>query len=95
MRWSVGLEAQGDRLVTHDEIVELADAVAPHGGIASGIGTDRYGAQIIVDASSHDEAVERGTATFRAAAATAGLPEFPIVRAEAVSEADDDLAWEV
>ncbi|MFC7658634.1 hypothetical protein ACFQV8_22800 [Pseudonocardia benzenivorans] len=66
----------------------------PHGGIASGIGTDRYGAQIIVDASSHDEAVERGTATFRAAAATAGLPEFLIVRAEAVSEADDDLAWE-
>jgi hypothetical protein len=94
MRWSVGLEAQGDRQVTHDEIVELADAGAPHGGIASGIGTDRYGAQIVVVAETREQALERGTATFRAAAATAGLPEFPIVRAEAVSEAEDDMAWE-
>jgi hypothetical protein len=94
MRWSVGLQAQGDRPVTHDEIVELADAVAPHGGIASGIGTDRYGAQIVVVAETREQALEQGAATFRAAAATAGLPEFPIVHAEAVSEAEDDMAWE-
>ena len=41
MRWSVGLEAEGDRVLTHAEIVELADAVAPSSGIASGIGTTR------------------------------------------------------
>ena len=41
--WCV--EADGDREVTLEEVVELADAVARHGGIASGIGTPSYGAQ--------------------------------------------------
>lgn len=89
MRWSVGVEAQGDRILTHDEIVELADAVATSQGIASGIGTNRYGAQIVVLADSRDEAIEAGTETFRDAARRAGLPEYPIVRAEAISEAED------
>ena len=39
MRWSVVLEADGDRMMTREEIVELADAVAAYDGIASGIGT--------------------------------------------------------
>ena len=89
-RWSVGLEAEGDRELTHDEILELADAVAPSGGIATGIGTPRYGAQLVVEADSRDEAVEKARTEFTAAARTAGLPEYPIVRVEAVSE-DDDL----
>jgi hypothetical protein len=88
-RWSVSVEAEGDREFTMDEIVGLADAVAPHQGIASGIGTPRYGAQIVVQAGSRDEAEQTGTATFRAAAQRAGLPEYPIVRIEAVSEAED------
>ena len=33
--------AEGDREVTREEVVELADAVAASGGIASGIGTSR------------------------------------------------------
>jgi hypothetical protein len=89
MRWSVGIEAEGDRLVTHDEVVELADAVATSSGIASGIGTNRYGAQLVVLAESREEAIEAGTVTFRAAAERAGLPPFPIVRAEAISEVED------
>ena len=89
MRWSVGLEAEGDRVLTHQEIVELADAVAPSSGIASGIGTTRYGAQLVVDASGHDEAIEKGTAVFVAAARQAGLPEYPIVRTTAVNEDED------
>ena len=89
MRWSVGLEAEGDRVLTHQEIVELADAVAPSSGIASGIGTTRYGAQLVVDASGRDEAIEKGTAAFVAAAKQAGLPDYPVVRAEAVSEDED------
>ena len=36
-RWSVTLYAVGDREVTHDEVVKLADAVAAAGGIATGI----------------------------------------------------------
>lgn len=89
MKWSVGLEAEGDRVLTHDEIVELADAVAPSSGIATGIGTNRYGAQLMVDAASRDEAVAKGTAVFVAAARRAGLPEYPIVRATAVNEDED------
>jgi hypothetical protein len=89
IRWSVGVEAEGDRVITHDEVVELADAVAPSGGIATGIGTTRYGAQIVVLAASRDEAIEAGRATFTAAVARAGLPVFPIVRVEAVDELSD------
>ena len=36
MRWSVSLRAEGDRLLALEEIVALADAVAPMEGIASG-----------------------------------------------------------
>ena len=89
MKWSVGLEAEGDRVLTHDEIVELADAVAPSSGIATGIGTHRYGAQLVVDAGDRDEAIAKGTGVFVAAARTAGLPEYPIVRTTAVSEDED------
>ena len=52
VRWSVGVEAEGDRVLTREEIVELADAVAASGGIASGIGTSRYGAQLVVEAAT-------------------------------------------
>jgi hypothetical protein len=89
VKWSVGLEAEGDRVLTRDEIVELADAVAPSSGIATGIGTTRYGAQLVVDAASRDEAVDKGTAVFVAAAKQAGLPEYPIVRTAVVSEDED------
>ena len=89
MKWSVGLEAEGDRVLTHDEIVELADAVAPSSGIATGIGTNRYGAQLMVDADGRDEAIEKGTAVFVAAARKAGLPEYPIVRTTVASEDED------
>jgi hypothetical protein len=95
VRWSVGIEAEGDRVMTLEEVVELADAVAPSGGIATGIGTMRYGAQLVVVAETRDEAVETGRAAFAAAVAEAGLPGFPVVRVEAVSEDDDadpDLA---
>jgi hypothetical protein len=87
--WSVAIEAEGDRVLTREEVVELADAVATSGGIASGIGTTRYGAQILVEADSLVEAGERGTAEFVAAAARAGLPAWPIVRVEALTEADE------
>ncbi len=90
-RWSVSLEAEGDRVMTLEEVVELADAVAPSGGIASGIGSTRYGAQVIVEADAVDEAVAKGRAVFAAAVRTAGLPEYPVVRADAVSE-DDEYA---
>jgi hypothetical protein len=86
VRWSVGVEAQGEQVLTREEIVELADAVAACDGIATGIGTSRYGARLVVLADTRDEAVGKATGQFTAAASRAGLPAAPIVRVEAVSE---------
>ena len=89
MRWSVGIEAEGDRVFGREEIVELADAVAASDGVASGIGTSRYGARLVVVADSSDDAIAAATEVFLAAARTAGLPAAPIVATEAVSEAEE------
>jgi hypothetical protein len=92
VRWSVGIEAEGDRVFTREEIVELADAVAASSGVATGIGTNRYGAQLLVVADSREDAVAAATELFTAAARTAGLPAAPIVRTEAISEAEEASA---
>jgi hypothetical protein len=91
MRWSVGLEAEGDRVLSREEIVELADAVAACNGIATGIGTNRYGAQLVVDAVTREEAIAKAAEAFVAAAAAAGLPAAPVVRSEAISEDEEDM----
>jgi hypothetical protein len=89
VRWSVGIEAEGDRVFTREEIVELADAVAASSGVAAGVGTNRYGAQLLVVADSREDAIAAAAELFRAAAKTAGLPAAPIVRTEAISEAEE------
>ena len=90
MKWSVSVLAEGDRVVTQDEVVELADAVAPLGGIASGIGAMHYGAQLMVEADDRQAAAEQGAAEFVRAAARAGLPAWPITYVDALSEEDDE-----
>jgi hypothetical protein len=94
VRWSVGIEAEGDRVFTREEVVELADAVAPHSGVATGIGTSRYGARLLVVAGSRDEAIEKASELFKTAAHAAGLPAAPIVTTEAISEEEEALARE-
>jgi len=89
VRWSVGIEAEGDRVFTREEVVELADAVAASSGVASGIGTSRYGARVVVAADSREDAIAAATEVFLAAARTAGLPDAPIIATEAVSEAEE------
>jgi len=93
--WSVTVQAAGDRPMTHDEIVELADAVAPARGVASGIGEAAYGARLVVEAADRDEAISLGSALLAEAAAIAGLPAWPVTSADAVSEDDDADGWEV
>jgi hypothetical protein len=90
VRWSVGIEVEGGRTLAREEIVDLADAVAASDGVATGIGTSRYGARLIVQADSREEAVAKATGEFTAAAATAGLPPGPVVRTEAVGEDEDE-----
>ena len=86
MRWSVGIEADAGRVLTREEVVELADAVAASNGVASGIGSSRYGVTLIVQAGDRDEAVDKATEEFSRAVLKAGLPAGPIVRVEAVGE---------
>ncbi len=92
MRWSVGVEAETDGVVTREQVVELANAVAASGGIATGIGTNRYGAQLIVQAGSREEAITKASQEFTRAAAEAGLPAAPVTRTEAISEEEEELA---
>jgi hypothetical protein len=92
VRWSVNVVAEGDREIGREEVVELADAVAGYGGIASGIGTPRYGAQLLVEASDRAAAVERATEVFRQAVSVAGLPDWPISQVDAISEDEDEFA---
>jgi hypothetical protein len=90
VRWSVGIEAEGDRVLTREQVVELADAVAASAGIATGIGTHRYGARLVVQAANRDKAIEQATEVFVQAAARAGLPAAAIVRVDAVGEDEDE-----
>ena len=88
-RWSVSIRADGDRPIELDEVVALADAVAPLGGIASGVGAMAYGAQIVIEADTADEAVAAAIPAFEDAAATAGLPPWPVTAAEVVGQDDE------
>ena len=91
MRYSISLQAEGDREFTLEETVELADAVAPLNGIASGMGTYGYGAQIVVEAEDSDLAVEQALVLVAEAIAETNLPVWPVARAESLAE-DDDYA---
>jgi len=94
MRYSVSVIAEGDREIRLDEVVELADAVAHLNGIASGAGSMSYGAQIVVEAADSDTAVDVAIPLFIGAARAAGRPEWPVTRAETISEVDDLEAFE-
>jgi hypothetical protein len=89
MRWSVGLRCAGDKVMSADEIVELADAVATMNGMATGIGQESYGATTIVEAENRDEAEAMAREQFLGAAQTAVLPAWPISEVQTLSEDDD------
>ena len=89
----MSLRAEGDRVLSLEEIVALADAVAPMGGIASGMGTTTYGAQLVVDAGSAEEAMKLAVPAFEEAAALANLPTWPLMDVNVLSE-DEELSGE-
>jgi hypothetical protein len=91
VRWSVAIEVESHQVVTREQVVDLADAVAPSDGVASGIGTNRYGARLVMEADSREEAIKKATDEFRRAARKARLNPGPLVRTEAISE-DEDAA---
>ena len=83
------MRCEGDKVMSHDEILELADAVAMHNGIATGIGQESYGVMIVVDAENPGEAEVVAKEHFRVAVQQAGLPAWPIAEVETLSEEDD------
>ena len=91
MKWSVALQAEGDRVLELAEVVELADAVAPMGGIASGVGTMTFGARLLIEAGSADEAVKLAIRAFKSAAAQADLPLWPITHTEVIGENEESF----
>ena len=94
MKFSVSILAEGDREIELSEVVELADAVAHLGGIASGAGSASYGAQILVEAPDSDQAVDLAVPLFVEAARRASMPDWRVTRAETISEEDDMGAWD-
>jgi hypothetical protein len=92
MMWSVSLQAEGDRVITLEEVVELADAVAGHSGIATGMGTNSYGIQILVEADDPDQAVLIARDVLSRAVDQAGLPVWPIVNVETIAD-EAEMVW--
>jgi predicted DNA-binding transcriptional regulator AlpA len=97
MTWySVHIEARGDYpfTITDDSIGELADMLGAHAGVVSGGGgRPTWGGTISVESATALGAVNAGAAIVTVAAEKARLPDWPIVRAEAVREdvLDEDL----
>lgn len=81
--------ADGDRELSREEVVELADAVAGWSGVATGIGTSSYGAQLLIDAPEPEVAEQRARDVFAEAARIAGLPPWPISSVTMIGEDDD------
>ena len=86
--WSVGVEATGDRILPTEQILDLADAVAPRGGSASGIGTNSYCATFLVYAEDRETAIAKAKEFFQMAVQTANMPDWGITRVEVESEED-------
>ena len=91
MKFSVSLYAEGDREIELAEVVECADAVAMYSGIATGAGTMTYGAQLVIEAPNSDIAVDKAIEIFANAAVIAKMPDWPVSKAETMTEDQD---WE-
>ena len=89
MRYSVSLRAEGDRVIELAEVVEFADAVAIHSGIASGVNTMSYGAQLVVEAADSDSAVKSAVELFNNSVHRASMPVWPITEVEVLAEDED------
>jgi hypothetical protein len=90
LKWSVQVKTEGDRFLEREEIVELADAVSTYSGIAAGMNRLGYAIQVVVAGRSREEAILQGIEILDKAVATAGLPVFPIIYADATREDEDE-----
>ena len=87
--WTVTVTAAGaEPLAEVDErLVDLVEALEEHSAVGIS-GPSRYGARLSVRAQSPGAGVEVACRLFQEAAERAGLPAWPVVRAEAATEAE-------
>ena len=87
--WSVSIEAQtdGPAEITDDAVDTLLALTEPYGGTV-GMGGDpaRWSASVSLEAPGPAEAVAEGVRLVTLLAAEAGLPGWPVTRAEATRE---------
>src|SRR5215471_2394521 len=91
MWWSVGIEVTGEQpaAIAPDELERFALALVPWSAAVTGSpeeGAARYGARLSLEADGPESALANALATFRSAAAKAGLPAWPIAEASCMTE---------
>jgi hypothetical protein len=89
MWWSVEVELCGEDGVSTDALERLDALLAAAAATVSGSpveGRGRYGARLSVEAETPEAAVASALGAFRHAAAEAGLPAWPVVEVECVTE---------
>ena len=94
MWWSVEVTLSGETgTVTPEALERLETLLASAAATASGRpeeGPGRYGARLSVEADGPEAAIVNALATSRAAAAEAGLPAWPVVQVECMTEEELD-----
>jgi hypothetical protein len=86
IQWSVRVEVRGPEPLTTDaeSLETFRQRLADHGAaVIGGPGSDTYGAQLALGAHTPEHAVVRGVELVREAAASAGLPAWPVVDVQA------------
>ena len=94
--WSVTVEArtEGTGLIDDDAVEKFLDLSEPYSGSVSAGGEPlRWNATVSLESESAADAVTEAVRLLTLLAADAGLPVWPVVRAEAVREdiLDDEL----
>jgi hypothetical protein len=87
--WSVYVETRGQdpALVTDDAIGDFVTALVPHSGIVTGGGEHpRWGATVSVEAATAADSVTKAVGLVTETGSHAGLPAWPVIRAETVRE---------
>ena len=87
--WLVALEAVGSREVDVAAIAELTELMARIGDVSS-YADGRYVVHLTVPGAGPADALRAAMWVWRTTAADAGLPDWPVVRAEVMSPAGDD-----
>ena len=95
MDWTVNVEAAAPAgaagLAAPDEAAldRLLDALADRAGVVAG-GPGRYGARFDVAAATARRATAEALRVFASVAALAGLPDWPVVRQDVMTVAEQD-----